>query len=324
MADTTRQNRATTLVAVWPGMGQVASTAGYYLMSRLGMEEAPPIAAADLFDVEHVEIRDGLVRKADAPQGRLFLRKNPGEGADVAVFIGESQPPSGSNVAFCKRLLDAAEALGVRDVYTFAAMVSEMLPSSPSRVVGVATDESGLADLKRRDITILDTGRITGLNGVFLAEAAGRGMRGIGLLGEVPALAAQIPYPKASRTVLETFAALAGIEVDLEALVRYERRIDRQLTGLVTQIQQAMQPKVMEDPEEEDLTPDEPGGDAGAEVEGESRAGISDTDRARIDDLFGQARTDPSKSFELKQELDRLGVFKDYEDRFLDLFRKAG
>jgi uncharacterized protein len=28
-----------------------------------------------------------------------------------------------------------------------------------------------------------------------------------------------------------------------------------------------------------------------------------------------------AKAFELKQELDRLGVFKEYEDRFLDLFR---
>jgi len=30
-----------------------------------------------------------------------------------------------------------------------------------------------------------------------------------------------------------------------------------------------------------------------------------------------------SKAFELKQELGRLGGFKDYQDRFLDLFKKA-
>jgi hypothetical protein len=39
--------------------------------------------------------------------------------------------------------------------------------------------------------------------------------------------------------------------------------------------------------------------------------------------LFERAVKDRSKAFELKQELDRLGVFKDYEDRFLDLFKKA-
>jgi hypothetical protein len=35
------------------------------------------------------------------------------------------------------------------------------------------------------------------------------------------------------------------------------------------------------------------------------------------------AAKDRSKAFELKQELDRLGVFKEYEDRFLDLFKKS-
>ena len=33
---------------------------------------------------------------------------------------------------------------------------------------------------------------------------------------------------------------------------------------------------------------------------------------------------DRSRAFELKQELDRLEVFKEYEDRFLDLFKKPG
>ena len=33
---------------------------------------------------------------------------------------------------------------------------------------------------------------------------------------------------------------------------------------------------------------------------------------------------DRSKAYELKRELDRLELYKDYEDRFLDLFKKPG
>jgi hypothetical protein len=40
--------------------------------------------------------------------------------------------------------------------------------------------------------------------------------------------------------------------------------------------------------------------------------------------MFEKSRTDRAAAFELKKELDRLGVFKQYENRFLDLFRKAG
>jgi hypothetical protein len=51
---------------------------------------------------------------------------------------------------------------------------------------------------------------------------------------------------------------------------------------------------------------------------------LAPTEERRLEDLFEQAARDRSRAFELKQELDRLGVFKDYEDLFLDLFKKPG
>jgi hypothetical protein len=313
MADTSRPTEGATLVAVWPGMGQVAMTAGFYLMARLQMTETDPIPALDVFDVEHVDIKDGLVVQAPPPQGRLFLWKNPKNRRDVAVFIGEAQPPAGRVGAYCDRLLDAAEKLGVREVYTFASMATTMHPSSPSTVVGVATDAAGLEALRQREIAVMESGRITGLNGVFLAAAAQRGMRGVGLLGEIPAIAAQIAFPKAARAVLEAFAALSGVVVDLTELKKYEEGVERQLSDVVAKITKAMEAggARVEEPGESEFA-------AAAEPE------VSDEDRKRIEDLFAAARGDRSRSFELKRELDRLGVFPEYEDRFLDLFRKAG
>ena len=46
--------------------------------------------------------------------------------------------------------------------------------------------------------------------------------------------------------------------------------------------------------------------------------------RSQIERLFEEAKKDPGRAMNLKHELDRLGVFKRYEDRFLDLFRRAG
>ena len=45
---------------------------------------------------------------------------------------------------------------------------------------------------------------------------------------------------------------------------------------------------------------------------------------ANIERLFDAARRDPNEAVKLKAELDRLGVFKRYEGRFLDLFKRAG
>ena len=45
------------LVAVWPGMGNVAISAGYYLMAKLGMHLLAEFPARELFDVDHVRSR---------------------------------------------------------------------------------------------------------------------------------------------------------------------------------------------------------------------------------------------------------------------------
>ena len=47
------------MVAVWPGMGHVAISAGYYLMTKLEMHILTEFPAHELFDVEHVEVKDG-------------------------------------------------------------------------------------------------------------------------------------------------------------------------------------------------------------------------------------------------------------------------
>lgn len=300
------------MVAVWPGMGHVAMSAGYYLMSKLGMHHLAELRAAELFDVEHVEVKQGLVHTGRLPRNRLFAWIDPKSQHDIVVFIGEAQPPLGK-YAFCRRLLDFARELGVERVFTFAAMATKMRPGQPSHVFGAATDEESLAQLKRLDLQIVEEGYIGGLNGILLGVAAESGLPGACLLGEIPQVFAQLPYPKASLAVLETFATLAGLELDVSELREQGEAMDNQLDELLGQIEKAMG----QQPEAADGLPPAP-----APEPEEPR--LAAEDERRIEQLFGQARQDRSKAYELKRELDRLGAFRDYEDRFLDLFKKPG
>lgn len=295
-------------------MGQVAVTAGYYLMSKLHMheEEAPDVG--DLFDLDHVEIKDGLARAGRRPASRLFARKE--RGGELRVLIGEAQPAL-RNLDYCRRVLDRAQTLGVAQVYTFAAMATDSSPKDPARVFGAASDREGLLELRRRKIEIIEEGRITGLNGVFLAAAAERGIRGVCLLGEMPVFATQVPWPKAAHAVGAAFARLAQVEIDLRELDDYGRAMERQLSAALDKVEEALQGGSAGDtPAPRDSSAQ------GFDVPGE----LAETDRRRLEDLFVQAARDRSKAFELKRELDRLGVFKENEDRFLDIFRrpKAG
>lgn len=299
------------LVAVWPGLGQVALTAGYYLMSRLHMHETRPLPAQDLFDVDQVDIEDGIVRTARLPKTRIFLWEDPDRRQDIIVLIGEAQPPAGKLV-FCERLLDYAERLGAKEVYTFAALATDIDLRSPSRVFGVATHAEGKKRLEDGEVPMLAAGHLSGLNGILLGVAAQRGWRGLGLLGEMPALMTPVPFAKASAAVLGTFSRLTGIRIELKELEDYGRAVEDQLATVIERLRKSVEEQQAETAEEKEPAVPDSGDD-----------GTAEADRRRIELLFAAAALDRSRTFELKRELDRLGVFEEYENRFLDLFRKS-
>jgi hypothetical protein len=298
------------LVAVWPGMGQVALNAGYYLLAKLGMHGLAEFEAQGLFDVDAVEVKHGIIQPGAFPRNRFFVWTDPAEKHDLVVFLGEAQPPVGKYL-FCRQLIEFARQLGVERVFTFAAMATSMHPSQATRVFTAATDEKQLEEMKRLELEVLEDGNIGGLNGVLLGAAAEAGLSGACLLGEMPHFFAQLPYPKASLAILEVFSTMAGIAVDLTELHEQADKMNEQLDELFAQVEKNFGRREAEEPEES------------YQAEPEEEQGLQPADQDRIEELFTQAERDRSKAFELKQELDRLGVFKENEDRFLDLFKKS-
>lgn len=317
MSETTLKLNNPWLVAVWPGIGHVAISAGYYLMAKLGMHLVAEFSARELFDIEYVTIEKGLIQAARLPRSRFFVWKDPAEKRDIVVFIGEAQPPTG-RYAFCQRLMEFARGLGINKVVTFAAMATQMRPAEPSRVFAAATDPETLAELREIQLEVLKEGRIGGLNGVLLGAAADQNIRGACLLGESPQWFAQLPFPKASLAVLKAFGKMSGVQVDLAELESQAEAVEKQLENLLKQVEEQM---AASQKDEEDGAEAEDEYGLFAPKEEEERRRLSPSDEKRIEDLFVQARQDRSKAYELKGELDRFGVFGEYEDRFLDLFK---
>jgi proteasome assembly chaperone (PAC2) family protein len=298
------------LVAVWPGMGGVALNAGVYLLAKLNMDVMAEYEAAELFDVDHVEVKAGIIQPARRPRNRYFVWEDPNKRHDLVLFLGEAQPPLGK-YPLCRQIIAYARELGVERVITFAAMATQMHPAHRARVFGAATDAETLEELKRLELEVLEDGHVGGLNGVLLGAAAEDGLRGACLLGEMPHIFSQLPFPKASLAILEVFTTMTGIDLDFDEMSEQARATEEQLVELLSRVEQAYG---RQGPAEEE----------GYSPEAVEEERIGPADRQRIETLFVQAAKDRSKAFELKQELDRLGVFKDYEDRFLDLFKKAG
>jgi proteasome assembly chaperone (PAC2) family protein len=297
------------LIAVWPGMGNVAVSAGYYLLAKLEMHVIAEFEASELFDVNAVEVKQGKIQPVRRPRNQFFLRTDPNRKRDLVLFLGEAQPPIGK-YRFCRRLIDYARELGVERVFTFAAMATQMHPEQRSRVFGAATDKESLQELKRLELEMLEDGHIGGLNGVLLGAAAESSLRGACLLGEMPHIFSQLPFPKASLAILEVFTTITDLHIDFTELTEQAQVMEQQLGELLTRIEKSYGQQFPS--EEEGYSPEAP-----------EEKGLSSAEQQRIESLFQQAKKDRSKAFELKQELDRLKVFKEYEDRFLDLFKKV-
>jgi proteasome assembly chaperone (PAC2) family protein len=294
-------------------MGHVALSAGYYLMAKLGMQQLAEVSTREFFDVDHVDVKNGILSMGRMPRSRLFAWQDPRGQQDILLFLGEAQPPQGK-YGFCRQLLERVQQFEVERVFTFAAMATQMHPAHDARVFAAATSPLALEQLKHHQVEILEEGQIGGLNGVLLGVAAESGLAGTCLLGEMPGIFTQVAFPKASLAVLRVFAELSGIELDLSELSEQAALVDRSLGKLLTQVEQALERQRKGEGETE------------AEAEATSFEPLEEPrlrpeDEQKIERLFSEAAQDRSKAYELKNEFDRLGAFREYEDRFLDLFQ---
>lgn len=322
-------NRRSWLVAAWPGMGNVSVIAAGYLVQHLKAEMVAELSAQGFFDIEQVEVKEGVVVPPHLPRGVFYRWKAPEGKPDLLIFLGEAQPSS-DVWSFSHKLLERAQQMGAERVVTFASMASQLHPSQQPRVFGVATRAGILDDLRRLEVHLLQDGQIGGLNGVLLGAAAERGLDGLCLLGEIPYFAAGVPNPKAARGVLDAFSLLAKVEIDLKELARHSEAVDKVLLEMLERLQQSGEAEeVQPGPGRAEFEPAEESDEGGEEAPAEEKTEpkpkrlLDYASRMRVEKLFEEARKNRQKSVQLKKELDRLGVFDQYEDRFLDLFKRA-
>ncbi len=253
---------------------------------------------------------NGKVELPRLPRGRFFFWKNPEGKNDIVLFLCEAQPAVEKGYEYANLVMDVAQALKIKRVVTFASMPMPIDHNQESRVWGTVTEKKFVKDLKRMNIKPMRVGQISGLNGLLLSVAKERKIDGFCFLAEIPLYAIQIENPKASKAVLAALSDLIGLNLNLKGLDERARMVEDEIEKLVEYFKSGSMPGPISDEEAEQIRM--------------SLAAITrlpDSARVRIEELFRAAERDISQAGELKNELDRWQIYKDYEDRFLDLFR---
>jgi len=205
------------MLAVWPGIGNVALIVAEYLQRKLNFKELGEIEASHFFDPIGVLVRDNVIEAPQFPQSKLFYWKNTGGRSDIILFIGEAQPAAkGYELANC--VLDVGLRFHVKRIYTCAAALTRIHHSEQPKVWGVATSLQVAKDLEKHDLVQRGNLHISGLNGLLLGVAKERDIDGVCLLGEVPMYATRIQNPMAALAIINVLTEILAIKVDVAEL----------------------------------------------------------------------------------------------------------
>ncbi len=305
--------RSPHMIVAWPGMGEVAFKAASYLIETLKAQEMAHILPADFFYLTGSVITDGILDIPQLPQSTFYFWKNKEGRNDLIIFLSNAQPDLARAENYARRIMHVAKLMRVRMVIGLATMPQAIDHTQPPAVFAAATTARLKDMLHKMGITILTDGQISGMNGLFLGLAKREGMEGFCLLGEIPLYTIQIENPKSSHAVLQALTKVLGISPELSGLLEAAHSMEEEISKLIgyLKVGQPGQIGPISDEEIEKIK---------KTLTQLTRLPVSV--KAKIEKLFEEARADTVKAHELKMVLDRWNVYKEYEDRFLDLFRK--
>jgi uncharacterized protein (TIGR00162 family) len=161
---------------------------------------------------------------------------DPLSSKDLILLTGDSQPVvPGSEYVLSEQILDLITKFKISNIYSLASYVTGNFVNDP-KIYGTATNPEMVKTFRSFNISTLDNGNITGMNGLILGLGKLRGIEGICLLGET---SGYVIDAKASKHLLEILNNVLGIHINMDEMNK--RSKDTEL--LIKNLEQQMMAK---------------------------------------------------------------------------------
>ena len=290
------------MIAGWPGMGSVALGVVDYLQRKLGAVKFAEIEVDPLDVIDSVVVEDGVAAFAPTPKNTFYYSKNP----DMIIFKGEAQLPGHEGILLLEEVLELAMKFKVRRIYTGAAFPLPVSHKELPNVYSAVNKITLKKEFARAGLLSMESGHISGLNGLLLGFAGKKGVEAACLLATMPQYAISLPNPKASLAIIEILQKMLGFRLNISELNEYIKDMDEKMAIIEDKVKDVMAIEV----KEHETHP------------ASHKKVVPPYIMEKIEKLFIEAASDKAKAILLKSELDRWDLYKLYEDRFLDLFKE--
>ncbi|MGZ5470819.1 MAG: PAC2 family protein [Nitrososphaeraceae archaeon] len=166
-------------------------------------------------------INDSAASPSPPPQSTVSLNpttttvSSPLSSQDLILLTGDSQPVvPGSEYVLSEQILDLITKFKISNIYSLASYVTGTFVNDP-KIYGTATNPEMIKSFRSFNISTLDNGNITGMNGLILGLGKLRGIEGICLLGET---SGYVIDAKASKNLLEILNNVLGININMDEM----------------------------------------------------------------------------------------------------------
>ena len=231
------------LICGFPGSGYVGKMAVDHLIQELNATHLADIYSTS-FPPQVLIRTDGT---ADLIKNSIYYFENTATNtAPMLLLTGDSQPGNpDSEYILAEEILDIAARFNARQVFTLAAYITGVFVEKP-RIFGTATDKDIVQSFREKEISAMDGGSITGMNGIMIGIAKIRGMKGACLLGET---SGYVVDARASKSLLEILLSMIGLKVDMTSLEKRAKdtealiqTIEQQMAGKTGRMLEGQQP----------------------------------------------------------------------------------
>jgi proteasome assembly chaperone (PAC2) family protein len=199
--------------AGWNDAGDAATGAADWLVRQNDPRRIASIDPDEHIDYQshrpHVELVDGVTRGITWPANECFAVTFGDR--DLVVLRGVE--PNLRWKSFCNAVITVASETGCEMVVTLGALLGDVPHTRAVRVTGTATDPGLINGL---ELTRSQYEGPTGIVGVLHDACRAFGIRSASLWAPVPHYVATPPNPPATRALLERFAQLADLPLDLD------------------------------------------------------------------------------------------------------------
>ena len=317
----------------WPSLGLVGRYVINYLITELKAQLFAEIELQDYIFPQNIIVENGVIYSTLQLKEKIyFLHSEP---HDFILFYSDFEPSTQYYTKLATDILNFLSGTDIFFVLTFNPIPTNILHTDTPNLYIASTTSSTkvLPLLSKFALPKLDFGIVEGMNGVFLSVAKEIGINGICIFCEIPFFTLNMYNPQCAKEILSLLESVFNFKLSYDKIYQDIKLMDKHLRSIFTDVNQKAQqlfsqlyePKKQYNKKtKQDFNGYESsnGGITFEELKKQIKFSLPESAKNKINQLFKLAKENIEYAKQLKEELDRWGVYKEYEDKFLSLFLK--